>query len=250
MALGRFGIKEVADVRFYEVVSDLSASAAVEAVKTAKAVISFDTLKVSTIESTAENSEARGGKGNAALISWDYGREITVNIEDALMSMDCLALLFGDSNSDTITVNANKFPGTYTVVGKTFARDEATGKDHLFTFVIPKAKIQSETTLTMEAEGDPTVIGMTLKVLRCKNGDMMELIADNEVYNSDNIWANADAGLQDQTAPKVSVQLVATDGTVASYVLTVGEDWPDTIDPANYDGMPAKVAGGTYYAKA
>ena len=248
MALERFGIKEVADVRFYEVLSDESAAAAVEAVANAdEYVISFDTLKVSNIESTAESSEARGGKGNAALISWDYGREVTVTLEDALLSMETLSLLFeGQKSSDgNVVINANRFPGTYTVVGKTYARDEKTGKDHLFTFVIPKAKIQSETTLTMEAEGDPTVIGMTLKVLRCKNGDMMELIADKEnafdAVNGD-IWGGQ--------AMKVTVTLVATDGVVTSYVLTAGAEWPSTITPASYNNMPAKVTGGTYYEKA
>lgn len=197
--LKRFGIKEVADVRFYDIATgaDASATAAYDAIKGKTPVIEFDTLKVSNIESTAENSDARGGKGNAALISWDYGREVTVTIEDALMSMECLALLFGDGDSESIVVNANRFPGTYTVVGKTYARNESDGKDHLFTFVIPKAKIQSETTLTMEAEGDPSVIGMTLKVLRCKNGDMMELLRDDTAFNPDaedaNIWANEDA---------------------------------------------------------
>ena len=190
----RFGIKEVADVRFYDV-PDLASGVAETAaaiyagIKGKEPVIEFDTLKVSNIESTAESSDARGGKGNAALISWDYGREVTVTIEDALMSMECLSLLFGDKTKDAITINANKFPGTYTVVGKTFARYEKDGKDRLFTFIIPKAKIQSETTLTMEAEGDPSVIGMTLKVLRCKNGDMMELMMDSTEYKEeDGMW--------------------------------------------------------------
>ena len=197
--LKRFGIKEVADVRFYDIAdgADASATAAYTAIKGKTPVIEFDTLKVSNIESTAENSDARGGKGNAALISWDYGREVTVTIEDALMSMECLALLFGDGDSESIIVNANRFPGTYNVIGKTYARNESDGKDHLFTFVIPKAKIQSETTLTMEAEGDPSVIGMTLKVLRCKNGDMMELLRDDTVFDPNaegaNIWADEDA---------------------------------------------------------
>lgn len=169
----RFGIKEVADVTFYQVLEDAEAEIGV---KKGEEVLKFDTLKVSNIESTAENSEARGGKGNAALISWDYGREITVTLEDALISMETLSMLFGDKDGDNkITINANKFPGTYYVEGTTYARNELDGRDHLFTFTIPKAKIQSETTLTMEAEGDPTVIGMTLKVLRCKNGDMMFL---------------------------------------------------------------------------
>ena len=181
MPSARFGIKEVADVHFYNI--DAAVESAADAVTTyanKTPVISFDTLKVSTIESTAENSEARGGKGNAALISWDYGREITVNLEDALISMETLSLLFEDdaTGTDEVVINANKFPGTYAVIGETYARDEVTGKDDIFKFVIPKAKIQSETTLTMEADGDPTVIGMTLKVLRAKNGDMLALVKE------------------------------------------------------------------------
>jgi hypothetical protein len=177
----RFGIKEVADVHFYDIVETVeNVSEAIAEYSAKTPVISFDTLKVSNIESTAENSEARGGKGNAALISWDYGREITVTLEDALMSMETLSLLFENDPgaSDTVIIDANKFPGTYAVVGTTYARNEATGKDEVFKFVIPKAKIQSETTLTMEAEGDPSVIGMTLKVLRTKTGDMMGLVRD------------------------------------------------------------------------
>ena len=172
----KFGIKEVADVGFYNV-GDITVNGTTITAKN-DPVLKFDTLKVSTIEMTAESSEARGGKGNPALISWDYGREITVNLEDALLSMDTLSHLFeGVANADdVITINANKFPGTYAIVGVTYARDED-GKDNLFYFYIPKAKIQSETTLTMEAEGDPTVFNMSLKVLRGNAaGDMMQLI--------------------------------------------------------------------------
>ena len=90
----------------------------------------------------------------------------------------------GDATNDTVvTINANKFRGTYTVVGQTYARD-VDGKDHLFTFVIYKAKVQSEVTLTMEAEGDPTVFNMSLRVLRseanadtgAESGDMIKLV--------------------------------------------------------------------------
>lgn len=183
----RFGIKEVADVHFYNVPTigeDAEGGETIAnylaALEAATPVISFDTLKVSNIESTAENSEARGGKGNASLISWDYGREVTVTLEDALLSLETLSLLFENdpTGNDTVVINANKFPGTYSVIGTTFARNESDGKDHVFKFVIPKAKIQSETTLTMEAEGDPSVIGMTLKVLRTKTGDMMGLVRE------------------------------------------------------------------------
>ena len=172
----KFGIKEVADVGFYKVgtvtVGDDGAVSA-----TAAPVLTFDTLKVSTLEMTAEQAEARGGKGNPPLIIWDYGREVNVTLEDAVLSMGCLEAMFGDTNGDNvITINANKFPGVYAVVGQTFARD-IDGVDHLFTFYIPKAKIQSENTITMEAEGDPTVFNMSLRVLRGnESGDMVQFI--------------------------------------------------------------------------
>lgn len=175
----QFGIKEVADVRFYNVgkvtVGEDGAISASE-----KAVLALDTLKVSTLEMTAEQAEARGGKGNPPLIIWDYGREVNVTLEDAVMSMDCLELMYGEEvdkkGNNIITINANKFPGTYAVVGKTFARD-IDGVDHVFTFYIPKAKIQSENTFTMEAEGDPTVFNMSLRVLRGNSdGDLVQFI--------------------------------------------------------------------------
>ena len=175
----RFGIKEVADVAFYALGTDGKPTGA--------PVMVFDTLKVSNIEFTAEQTEARGGKGNAPLIIWDYGREITLTIEDALLSMETLALMFENSTSGTsngVTISANTFPGTYYVEGKTFARNENDGKDHLFTFKIHKAKINSEVTLTMEAEGDPSVFGMTLRVLRDKDGNMMELTREDTEFDT------------------------------------------------------------------
>lgn len=43
------------------------------------------------------------------------------------------------------------------VMGDTFARSEITGEDEYFQFILPKAKVTSENTITMEAEGDPSV---------------------------------------------------------------------------------------------
>ena len=249
--LDRYGIKEVADVTFYDLNSDGSPK---------HPVLYLDTLKVTTIEQTAEEAEARGGKGNAALIAWDYGKEITVTIEDALFSAKSMAIMFGNGtvreyNGNTafimkteqfvstggtvpsanpgadsagwkyqysgpdgklytkvnpkfydaegnvlaagatltaqqtyfcsydlkvdgavIEISANSFPGTYYVTGDTYARAEATGKDEFFQFIIPKAKVQSENTITLEAEGDPSVFNMNLKVLRPADGVMMKLV--------------------------------------------------------------------------
>ncbi len=249
--LDRYGIKEVADVTFYKIQSDGSIG---------EPVLYLDTLKVSTIEQTGENTSTRGGKGNPELITWDYGKEITVILEDALFSAKSMAMMFGDDNgidntttgiiktwnidgmtstptefthgeqkfpvskltdikyykinangetvyADATTgdsaspgtggwteeavyakaslpvthalkidINAEKFPRTYYVTGDTYARSENTGEDEFFQFIIPKAKVQSEVTLTMEAEGDPSTFSMNLRVLRPKDGKMMQLV--------------------------------------------------------------------------
>ena len=60
-------IKEVADVTIYKIKDDGAPGAP---------VLYLDTLKVSTIEQTAETSDARGGKGNPKLISWDLKNTI------------------------------------------------------------------------------------------------------------------------------------------------------------------------------
>ncbi len=260
--LDRYGIKEVADVTFYSINDDGSPK---------RPVLYLDTLKVTTIEQTAEETEARGGKGNAALIAWDYGKEINVTIEDALFSAKSMAIMFGngsvveykesetnsapyimkteqfkatadyagnspagwnpkyigpdgreytklnakfydangtptttfegpESNGErhtyfcsfdlkvdgaVIEISANSFPGTYYVTGDTFARSEVTGDDEFFQFIIPKAKVQSENTITLEAEGDPSVFNMNLKVLRPADGIMMKLVKYNLVEGTD-----------------------------------------------------------------
>ena len=92
--LDRYGIKEVADVTFYK----LDAAG-----KPAYPVLYLDTLKVSTIEQTAEQAEARGGKGNPPLIIWDYGKEINVTLEDALFSAKSMAIMFGNGSVKNYT---------------------------------------------------------------------------------------------------------------------------------------------------
>lgn len=272
--LDRYGIKEVADVTFYEIKDG----------EPDKPVLYLDTLKVSTIEQTAEQVDARGGKGNPKLVTWDYGKEITVTIEDALFSAKSLSIMMGNGTVDyteaedvqrtvmvratsssalpeyftadvpinggserkrvymaaasvptnygneyvsftsshfknlvltsedgsatqsiadpsawaaatsieagkkyfltydvpakkrIINVSSDKFPGTYYVTGDTYARSDVDGKDQFFQFIIPKAKLTAEQTITLEAEGDPTVFNMNLTVLRPEDGDMMRLV--------------------------------------------------------------------------
>ena len=269
--------------RFYEINADGTPG---------KPVLFLDTLKVSTIEQTAEQVDARGGKGNPKLITWDYGKEITVNIEDALFSPKSMAIMFGDggvthasaqdikhtavvritkqgflpdyfiadvydsnqgsarkkiyigagqtpagmvslansgiqfftgaqmikddgtvidsaldssdimtavsswpagwpsvaagdkvmftyavkATTNTITISGDSFPGTYYVTGDTYARSDVDGRDQFFQFIIPKAKMSAENTITLEAEGDPSTFNMNLTVLRPESGDMMKLV--------------------------------------------------------------------------
>ena len=199
--LGHFGIKEVADVRFYEAGS-IKVDPTTGAIKPVTGdslptdYLEFTTLKVSNLEFTAEQSEARGGKGNAPLIIWDYGREVNITLEDALLSVDTMRKLFGADAGKTITIGASTFPENVSVVGVTFARDQASGKDHLFTFYVPNAKIGSEITLTMEAEGDPTVFSMNLRAMRASSTDetMVALIPYDAEYTGTNGTADIEAG--------------------------------------------------------
>lgn len=261
----RYGIKEVADVTFYKIESDGSRG---------MPVLYLDTLKVSTVEQTASSADARGGKGNPKLVSWDFGKEINVTLTDALFSPASMALMFGDKdgvsteNTEKITkvamarvlktkadttveidskegrkvvkvladggtayntaagivkvtdvdykeitaenfasqagetgpavgdkvfvhyevtptskkiidINADTFPGTYYITGDTFCRSDITGEDDFFQFIIPKAKMSSENTITLEAEGDPSVFNLNLTVLRPESGPMMQLVQYN-----------------------------------------------------------------------
>ena len=231
-------------------------------------VLFLDTLKVSTIEQTAESSNATGGRGNAKLITWDYGKEITVTLEDALYSPASMSAMLGSYNGGdftkgvketkridraekctakrsfivpagnskgvpsegdttaqavyidlatmqpyqdgapiaegetflkwarfvaygdnslgtTIEISADKFPGTYKVVGDTFARNKDTGEDQRFQFVIPQAKMSPEQTITLAAEGDPSVFSMKLTVLRPDDSVMLKLIQYDVVENGE-----------------------------------------------------------------
>lgn len=235
----RYGLKEVANVIFFDVTTN-------------KPVLFFDTLKVSTIENESEQTEARGGQGNGKLMSWDFGRTATLTMQDALLSDTSLAMLAGtavktsgikavgrelltvvtdgsgakitlketpvniasvtvykmsggvidtevttpaptlstkdvkwatvpanapvgsqvmafyeytvaDNIASQVTFNSSAFPATYKVVGETVLRDDS-GVDRKMQFVIPKAKLQSSFSFTMDAENVAT-FDFTLDIL-------------------------------------------------------------------------------------
>ena len=73
-------------------------------------------------------------------------------------------------------MSGDTFPGTYYIQGDTYARSDVDGSDQFFQFIIPKAKMSSENTITLEAEGDPSTFNMNLTVLRPESGEMMKLV--------------------------------------------------------------------------
>ena len=76
----QYGIKEVADVTLYSIHKKQDGSGDLYYVP----AIYFDTLKVSTVEQTADSTWAQGGLGNKNLIGWDSNKTINVSLEDAL----------------------------------------------------------------------------------------------------------------------------------------------------------------------
>jgi len=241
MAEAKFGVKEVMNVTFYDLT-------------TFKPVLYVDTLKLSNLENTAEESLARGGWGNPILLTWDYNREANFTVQDALISFDGLALMTGNpvtntaetvykrevltvaesattltetptdddkvfiydfeegiagdvitytvsgtavtgvsglsigntkvvayypyenSNTDTlqtVTISSDNFPGYYKIVGDTLIRNANTGIDEPFQLIVERVKVQPGFTLTMQAEGDPSVFDMNLKVMRPIDGTTM-----------------------------------------------------------------------------
>lgn len=67
----RYGIKEVANVYFQALADEGN-------IKAGDIVLYLDTLKVSTIENTAENVSAQGGWGNPKLVTWDFPQFLSI----------------------------------------------------------------------------------------------------------------------------------------------------------------------------
>lgn len=67
------------------------------------------------------------------------------------------------ADANMLVISPNRFPGVYKVVGDALIRDED-GHDSAFQFVIERAKLLSEVTLTLQAEGDPSTNLLNVEV--------------------------------------------------------------------------------------
>lgn len=83
------------------------------------------------------------------------------------------------SLGNQIIVDAQHFPGTYKVVGETYVRSRLDGQDQRYQFEIPLCKLSADTSIVLEAAGDPTTFGMNFKVLRKDDGTMVKLTQYN-----------------------------------------------------------------------
>lgn len=83
-----------------------------------------------------------------------------------------------EDSSDTIgrtfIINTDTFPNQYRIIGETYIRNRK-GKDERYQFVISRAQVSSDTNITLQAEGDPSVFSMNIDVLNPPNDIMMEL---------------------------------------------------------------------------
>ena len=87
----------------------------------------------------------------------------------AVTSIDTLSLssaTAAQTTAETYTVAADKFGGTYKIVGNTFLRNETTGADEKFQMVIPKAKLKSGFNLNFSSDSEPSVFDMNLEILK------------------------------------------------------------------------------------
>lgn len=143
-------------------------------IDTIKAKITRTVPKVNVIDAQ-ENTckvEIRGAKYSLTNVKYYDANGATASYTEYAYAVGEMPV----NESATIEISPETFPGTYYCTGDTYARREDNGEDEFFQLIIPKAKVLSENTLTMEAEGDPSTFSMNLKVLRPASGPMMKLV--------------------------------------------------------------------------
>lgn len=86
----RFGMVTVMDVTLFDTAS-------------AEPVLELDTLKVSSISSEGSTKEIRGGLTSDLLLAYDHSRTVSIEVQDALLSMYSLQKFWGGTlNQDNV----------------------------------------------------------------------------------------------------------------------------------------------------
>lgn len=110
----RFGSREICNVTFKAKSERKIGSKTFE--KGAPVFI-FDSLKTSTLESTATTVYATGGRGNTRLVAWEGEKTVTFTMEDALISPLTFSILSGAGleeikGTDTANMGKTHFSAT------------------------------------------------------------------------------------------------------------------------------------------
>lgn len=151
----RFGMKEVCDVTFINLL-------------TGKPELYLDTLKMTTVENTAETSYARGGKGNPRILGWDFNRESAITIQDALLSPVGLSMLSGNAivkgSADIFcrevhTVTASKITLKHTPKTISAIYETTDGYEH--GEEVTHSNVEGTVTLTNVEDGDKVIVYYT-----------------------------------------------------------------------------------------
>lgn len=223
----RFGMVTVMDVVLY----GLDAND-----KFLKPVLFLDTLKMTNINTEGSAKEIRGGIGNDMLINYDFGRTANIEMQDALLSTESLAILWGTTvkttsivdynevrttaptatavagsvyiypvdggtpvaegaddftdfvsgearfiyqvavtDKDQIVLTNDNFPSVLRMVGETFVIDENTGVKKRIQIEIPKLKINSNFSFSLDAEGDASVFDFSGVALANSSGEIIKV---------------------------------------------------------------------------
>ncbi len=220
----KYGIKEVANVYFEALEADEATG-----VYKGDIVLFLDTLKVSTIETTAENTAARGGWGNPKLVQWDYGKEINITLEDALMSLESLRFMLGGAikkaATETEPIVVRHTEEVTAIAGGVVPnpKDHLTGKD-----LFPKASAEHPIKLINLSKGYRTQIDegeMTAKnTIVFKNpkagiGENGEAPAAGDVIRI--FWEEVLEGAQNE--PETAVEITISPDTFPGTYKVVGD---------------------------
>ena len=84
----KYGIKEVADITFYDIVKIGNEELYVP-------ILFLDTLKVSDITQSSGKTNHNGGYGNQQIQYWEHSKKYNIKIDDALFSPASLEMSFG-----------------------------------------------------------------------------------------------------------------------------------------------------------
>ena len=123
--INKFGVITVMDVLLLDI-------------ETNQPVLFLDTLKVTSLTQEGESKDIRGGIGAPELISYDFARTVTLEIQDALASMGSLEMLWGGKEYGDKDEEGNVINVDYTAMFE--AKVNKTGDEgaEVYTITIPK----------------------------------------------------------------------------------------------------------------